>query len=85
MDKALLSFIFFLSWEAFFAISEISFISAEKLFIEKLAKTNKLAKLCLSFWKDPERLFTTTTLGLTLSIAGNGVFTTYFLMKEFKG
>ncbi len=66
-------------------MSEIAFISAERLYIERLAKTKNMAKICLKFWNEPEKLFTTTTLGLTLSIAGNGIFTTYFLLKEFSG
>lgn len=85
MIEALFSFSIFIFLEAFFAVSEISFISAERLLIERIAKRSKLAKICLKFWDNPEKLFTTTTLGLTLSIAGNGIFTTYFLLKELKG
>lgn len=85
MIEAFFSFSFFLFFEAFFAISEIAYLSAEKPLIEKIAKRSNLAKICLKFWEDPEKLFTTTTLGLTLSIAGNGFFTTYFLFRELKG
>ncbi|MFN3505732.1 MAG: CNNM domain-containing protein, partial [Caldimicrobium sp.] len=82
MIEAIFSFSIFLFLEAFFALSEIAYVSADKLLIERLSKRNPLANICLKFWKDPERLFTTTTLGLTLSISGNGVFTTYFLIKN---
>ncbi|MFN3406513.1 MAG: hemolysin family protein [Caldimicrobium sp.] len=84
MIEAVLSFSLFLFLEAFFALSEIAYVSADKLLIERLSKRSTLANICLNFWKDPERLFTTTTLGLTLSIAGNGIFTTYFLIKHLK-
>ncbi len=83
MIKALLSLLFFSFLESFFAISEIAFVSAEKLLIERLASKNRGAKICLRFWNNPERLFTTTTLGITLSIAGNGIFTSYFLIQEW--
>lgn len=77
------SFLFFILGEAFFACSEISFISVERYFIEKLATKERAAKIYLKFWENPERLFTTTLMGITFCIAGNGVFTSYFLIKEF--
>ncbi len=82
MISALISFLFFLFSEAFFAMSEIAFISVEKALIERLSKKSSLAKISVRFWKNPERLFTTTVLGVTLSVAGNGVFTSYFLIKS---
>ena len=81
MISAFVSFFVFLFSEAFFAMSEIAFISVEKALIERLARKSSLAKICVKFWKNPERLFTTTVLGVTLSVAGNGVFTSYFLIK----
>lgn len=84
MLEALISFLIFLSGEAFFACSEIAFISAERILIEGLAKKNIGAKLYLKFWENPERLFTTTLMGIALCIAGNGIFTTYFLIKSLK-
>ncbi len=68
MIKVLISFIVFLTGEAFFAGSEIAFISAEKLLVQRLARRNLLARMCVKFWQDPERLFTTTVLGMTLCI-----------------
>ncbi len=81
MISAFLSFLFFLTCEAFFAMSEIAFISVEKALIERRSRKSSLARICVKFWKNPERLFTTTVLGVTLSVAGNGVFTSYFLIK----
>lgn len=82
MIKALLSLLFFSFLESFFAMSEIVFVSAERLLIERLASKKRAAKICLNFWNNPERLFTTTTLGITLSIVGNGIFTSYFLIQS---
>jgi len=82
MISALISFLFFIFGEAFFASSEIAFISAERFLIENLAKRNIGAKIYLKFWRHPERLFTTTIMGVTLCIAGNGIFTSYFLIKS---
>ncbi|RKX61217.1 MAG: hypothetical protein DRP29_01000 [Thermodesulfobacteriota bacterium] len=82
MFKALFSFLFFIFGEAFFALSEISFVSVEKVIIKNLAKKNILAKICIKFWQNPERLFTTTILGVTLCVAGNGIFTSYYLIKS---
>ncbi|NPA39383.1 MAG: HlyC/CorC family transporter [Thermodesulfobacteria bacterium] len=82
MIKALLSFLFFISAEAFFSLSEIAFISAERFLIESLSPKYLGAKLYKKFWRQPEALFTTTLMGITLSIAGNGIFTSYFLIKS---
>ncbi len=82
MIKALLSLTFFCLLESFFAMSEIAFVSAEKLLIERMSKKKRSVQICLNFWNNPEKLFTTTTLGITLSIAGNGIFTTYFLIQS---
>lgn len=84
MFWALLSFVFFTTGEAFFSLSEIAFISTGKPFIETLYPKNVLARLCLKFLENPERLFTTTVLGITLCIAGNGIFTSYFLIKSLQ-
>lgn len=84
MFLAFLSFIFFILGEAFFSLSEIVFISTNKFFIENLSSKNILAKIVLKFLKNPERLFTTTVLGMLLCIAGNGIFTSYFLISALK-
>ncbi|NPA39982.1 MAG: HlyC/CorC family transporter [Thermodesulfobacteria bacterium] len=85
MLKAVLSFLFFVSTEAYFSLTEIAFISAEKFLIESLSSKFLGAKLYRKFWKKPEALFTTTLMGTTLSIAGNGIFTSYFLIKSLGG
>jgi len=81
MLKAILSLFFFSFLESFFAMGEIALVSAERLLIEKISK-KRSAQICINFWNNPERLFTTTTLGITLSIAGNGIFTSYFLIES---
>ncbi|MGC8871899.1 MAG: hemolysin family protein [Caldimicrobium sp.] len=81
MLKAILSLFFFCFLESFFAMGEIAFVSAERLLIEKMSK-KRSAQICINFWNNPERLFTTTTFGITLSIAGNGMFTSYFLIES---
>lgn len=81
MYSAFLSLLFFSILEAFFAFSEIAFISVERALIERYAKRLPSTTFCIKFWEEPERLFTTTTLGLTFSIAGNGIFTSYYLIK----
>ena len=85
MIEALISFLFFLSGEAFFACSEIAFISAERVLIEGLSKKNIGVRVYLKFWHNPERLFTTTLMGITLCVGGNGIFTSYFLIKSLSG
>jgi len=81
MIKALICFLFFIFGEAFFACSEIVFISTERMLLEKLTKKSIGAKFYAKFWENPERLFTTTLLGIILCIAGNAIFTSYFLIK----
>ncbi len=83
MIKALISFLFFISGEAFFACSEIVFISTERTLLEKLIKKSVGAKFYIKFWENPERLFTTTLLGVILCLTGNAIFTSYFLIKSF--
>lgn len=82
MIEALISFLFFLLGEAFFACSEIAFISAERILIEKISKKNIGAKIYLKIWNNPEHLFTTTLLGIAICVGGNGIFTSYFLIKS---
>ncbi|WP_038057921.1 hemolysin family protein [Thermodesulfobacterium hydrogeniphilum] len=81
MISALISFTIFILGEAFFACSEITFISAERFFIESLAKKHVAARIYLKFWQNPERLFTTTIMGITLCVVGNGIFTSHFLIE----
>ncbi|NPA40125.1 MAG: HlyC/CorC family transporter [Thermodesulfobacteria bacterium] len=82
MLNALISFAIFICTEAYFSLTEIAFISAERFLIESLSSRHLGARLYKKFWKHPETLFTTTLMGTTLSIAGNGIFTSYFLIKS---
>lgn len=82
MIFALLSFLFFIALEAFFALSEMALISAERLSLQKRAKNERIARIALKLLDNPERLFTTTIMGITMSIAGNAIFTSYFLISS---
>jgi len=82
MILAILSFLFFLALEAFFALSEIALISAERLNLQMRAKENRLFRIALKLLDNPERLFTTTIMGITMSIAGNAIFTSYLLISS---
>jgi CBS domain containing-hemolysin-like protein len=82
MIFALLSFLFFIALEAFFALSEMALISAERLSLQKRAKNERIARVALKLLNNPERLFTTTIMGITMSIAGNAIFTSYFLISS---
>ena len=78
-----LLFLLFLAGEAFFAAAEISLISLGEAGLEKLSRLKPPARLGYLLFKDPERLLTTTLLGLNLCVIANGVFTTGFLLEAF--
>ncbi len=78
----LLLFLLFITLEGLFALSEIALISTDRLILETKSKNNLLAKVALKLLNNPERLFTTTIMGITLSIAGNSIFTSYFLISS---
>ncbi|QER42019.1 HlyC/CorC family transporter [Thermodesulfobacterium sp. TA1] len=78
-----ISFLFFVLGEAFFACSEMAFISVERYLMEKLDYKKKVTQIYFKLWENPERLFTTTLLGITLCVVGNGIFTPYFLIRDF--
>ncbi len=82
MIFALLSFLFFIALEAFFALSEMALISADRLSLQKRAKKERIARIALKLLDNPERLFTTTIMVITMSIAGNAIFTSYFLISS---
>jgi len=80
---AALVFLLFLIGEAFFAAAEIAILSAGEARLGVLARKHLGARLALSLLQEPERLLTTTLLGLNLSVIANGVFTTGFLLEIF--
>ncbi|OAG26757.1 hemolysin family protein [Thermodesulfatator autotrophicus] len=84
----LLIFLVLLFSEAFFAGAEIALVAADENQLKKQAKKSLGAKIALKLLKKPEWLLTTTLLGLNLSVIGNSVVTTKFLLKvspEFGG
>ncbi len=85
MKLALGAGIFFtlLFFEAFFAGAEIALVAADKTRLKRMAQKSFGARLALRLLDDPEWLLTSTLLGLNLSVIGNGVFTTAFLLDVF--
>ncbi len=79
----ILTFLFLLLAEAFFAGAEIALVAASESRLKKLARKSLGARLALKLLNDPEWLLTTTLLGLNLSVIGNSVLTTGFLMEVF--
>ena len=69
--------------ESFFAGAEIALVAADKTCLKRLAQRSFGARLALRLLEDPEWLLTTTLLGLNLSVIGNSVFTTAFLLDLF--
>ncbi len=76
-------FLSLLFLEAFFAGAEIALVAADKTKLKRLAQKSFGARLALRLLEDPEWLLTSTLLGLNLSVIGNGVFTTAFLLDLF--
>ncbi len=76
-------FLSLLFLEAFFAGAEIALVAADKTRLKRLAQKSFGARLALRLLEDPEWLLTSTLLGLNLSVIGNGVFTTAFLLDLF--
>ncbi len=76
-------FLVFLTAEAFFAGAEIALIAADRTKLKQWAKKSWGARIALRMLDDPEWLLTSTLLGLNVSVIGNGVFTTAFLLDIF--
>ncbi len=81
--QGLLIFLFLLFSEAFFAGAEIALVAADETKLKKMARTSFGARLALKLLANPEWLLTTTLLGLNLSVIGNSVLTTGFLLETF--
>ena len=81
----LLTFLALLLAEAFFAGAEIALVAANESHLKRLSRQSFGARLALKLLSDPEWLLTTTLLGLNLSVIGNSVLTTGFLMEVFPG
>ncbi len=76
----ILVFVFILM-EAFFSGCEIGMIGVNRFKMDQLAAEGKnSAKLILNLLKDPEKLFTTTSLGTNLAVVSStAVFTGYMV------
>ncbi len=79
----LLTYLVLLFLEAFFAGAEIALVAADESRLKRLARKSFGARLALKLLSDPEWLLTTTLLGLNLSVIGNSVLTTAFLLEVF--
>ncbi|NPB09515.1 MAG: HlyC/CorC family transporter [Thermodesulfobacteria bacterium] len=79
----ILTFLVLLFFEAFFAGAEIALVAADESRLKRLARKSFGARLALKLLADPEWLLTTTLLGLNLSVIGNSVLTTAFLLEVF--
>ncbi len=81
--EGLVIFLLLLFSEAFFAGAEIALVAADETRLKKMARASFGARLALKLLADPEWLLTTTLLGLNLSVIGNSVLTTGFLIETF--
>ncbi len=81
--EGLFVFLILLLAEAFFAGAEIALVAADETKLKKMARTSFGARLALKLLSNPEWLLTTTLLGLNLSVIGNSVVTTGFLLEVF--
>ncbi len=79
----ILTYLILLFFEAFFAGAEIALVAADESRLKRLARKSFGARLALKLLSDPEWLLTTTLLGLNLSVIGNSVLTTAFLLEVF--
>ncbi len=77
------TFLILLLLESFFAGSEIALVAADKAVLKHLSQKKFGARIAIGLLENPEWLLTSTLLGLNLSVIGNSVFTTGFLLKVF--
>lgn len=76
-------FLFLLLLESFFAGAEIALVAADETILKRFSRKSLGARIALRLLSDPEWLLTSTLLGLNLSVIGNSVFTTGFLLDLF--
>ncbi len=69
--------------ESFFAGAEIALVAADRAILKHLSQKKLGARIAIRLLENPEWLLTSTLLGLNLSVIGNSVFTTGFLLKVF--
>ena len=70
--------------EAFFSGSEIGMVSVNRIKMKQLAEEgNSAAKSVLTLLDDPEKLFTTTSLGTNLAMVTSTAIFTAFMVSQF--
>jgi len=70
--------------EAFFSGSEIGMVSVNRIKMKQLAEDgNSAAKSVLTLLDDPEKLFTTTSLGTNLAMVTSTAIFTAFMVSQF--
>ena len=70
--------------EAFFSGAEIGMVSVNRIKMKKMAEDgNSAARSILKLLDDPERLFTTTSLGTNLAMVSSTAIFTAFMVTHF--
>jgi len=73
-----------IAMEAFFSGSEIGMVSVNRIKMKKLAEEgNSSAQAILKLLDNPEKLFTTTSLGTNLAMVTSTAISTAFMVKNF--
>ena len=73
-----------IAMEAFFSGSEIGMVSVNRIKMKKLAEEgNSSAEAILKLLDNPEKLFTTTSLGTNLAMVTSTAISTAFMVENF--
>ena len=73
-----------IAMEAFFSGSEIGMVSVNRIKMQKLAEEgNSSAQAILKLLDNPEKLFTTTSLGTNLAMVTSTAISTAFMVNKF--
>ena len=73
-----------IAMEAFFSGSEIGMVSVNRIKMQKLAEEgSSSAQAILKLLDNPEKLFTTTSLGTNLAMVTSTAISTAFMVKNF--
>ena len=73
-----------IAMEAFFSGSEIGMVSVNRIKMRKLAEEgNSSAQAILNLLDNPEKLFTTTSLGTNLAMVTSTAISTAFMVENF--
>ena len=73
-----------IAMEAFFSGSEIGMVSVNRIKMQKLAEEgSSSAQAILKLLDNPEKLFTTTSLGTNLAMVTSTAISTAFMVENF--